>query len=311
MHNSYLGYYGPEWDKKIQDKDNPNFWKYGVANLVFLDLIKKSKKILDVGCGTGGLTVFLAEHAQLDYIIGIDPVKSMIQVAKQRALQKGLDHKTDFVICDGRCLPFRQTYFHALVSRGDAFVFLVPQKIALIEFKRVLKNEAILVIEQDNVQWKPGKAVFRGFERMADGGIAYSVENFDNMRNHTKMFYILDQHGTIANKILEDKEFIQTGRLRRKLSIRRIETETIETKQSAVTHWSTVDEMRMLLAEEGFKTIEIFGDGLLMRVLLDGDQKVTRAMKKQPELFFEIEKKLIRFIDPASAPTVILKGVTP
>jgi hypothetical protein len=48
-----------------------------------------------------------------------------------------------------------------------------------------------------------------------------------------------------------------------------------------------------------------------MRVLLDGDQKVTRAMKKQPELFFEIEKKLIRFIDPASAPTVILKGVTP
>ena len=311
MHNSYLGYYGPEWDKKIQDRDNPNFWKYGVANLVFLDLIKKRKKIIDVGCGTGGLTVFLAEHARLDCIIGIDPVKSMIEVAKQRAFQKGLGHKTDFVVCDGRYLPFKQACFHALVSRGDAFVFLVPQKIALLEFKRVLKNRAILVIEQDNVQWKPGKGIFCGFERMADGGIAYSVEDFDNMRNRTKMFYVLDPRGTIAKKILGDEEFIQTGRLRRKLSLRTIKAETIKTRQSAVTHWSTVDEMRMLFAEGGFKNVEIFGDGLLMSVFLDGDQKVTKAMKKQPDLFFETEKKLIRFIDPTKAPTVILKAMVP
>jgi ubiquinone/menaquinone biosynthesis C-methylase UbiE len=311
MHNSYLGYYGPEWEKKIQNKDHPNFWKYGVANLVFLDLVKKRQKILDVGCGTGGLTVFLAEHAQPNHIIGIDPVKSMIKVARQRAFQEGLVHKTDFIVCDGRHLPFGQACFHSLVSRGDAFVFLVPQKITLLEFKRVLKNEATLIIEQDNVQWKPGKSIFRGFERMADGRVAYSLEDFDNVRNHTKIFYILDPHGTISKRILKDKGFIQTGRLERKFPIRRIRTETIETRQSAVTHWPTVDEMRTLLAEEGYTAIEIFGDGLLMSLLLEGDQKVTRAMKKQPELFFQIEKKLIRYINPASALTVIVKAMTP
>lgn len=311
MDKFYLGYYGPEWDKKIRDKDNPNFWKYGVANLVFLDLIKKRKKILDIGCGTGGLTLFLAEHAQLDYIIGMDPVKSMIEVAKQHAFQKGLDHKTDFVICDGRYLPFKQSYFDALVSRGDAFVFLVPQKMALVEFRRVPKNGAILVIEQDNVQWKPGEVIFTGFEKMTNGRIAYSVENFDDNRNHTKVFYILDPQGAIAKKICKDEEFIQTGRLRQRFSFRKIKRETIETKQSVVTHWPTIDEMRMLFVEGGFKNIEIFGDGLLMGLLLEGDQKVTKTMKKQPELFFEVEKKLIRFINPARAPTIILKAMAP
>jgi hypothetical protein len=186
---------------------------------------------------------------------------------------------------------------------------LVPQKITLLEFKRVLKNKATLIIEQDNVQWKPGKSIFRGFERMEDERVAYSLEEFDDVRNHTKISYILDPHGTISKRILKDKEFIQTGRLKRKFPINRIKTETIETRQSAVTHWSTVDEMQTLLAEKGYEAIEVFGDGLLMSLLLNGDQKVTEAMKKQPELFFEIEKKLIGFIDPANAPTIILKAI--
>jgi hypothetical protein len=161
------------------------------------------------------------------------------------------------------------------------------------------------------VQWKLGKDIFRGFERMPNGRIAYSVENFDNMRNRTKTFYILDQRGKIAKKILEDEEFVQTGKLRRELSLRTIKAETIETKESALTHWPTVDEIRMLFAEEGFKNVDVLGDGLLMSVFLDGDQEIIKAMRKQPELFFEIEKKLIRFIDSANAPTVILKATVP
>jgi len=303
-----LGYYGPEWDKKIQDKDNPNFWKYGVANLVFLNLIGNKKMILDIGCGTGGLTLFLAEHAQIDRIVGIDPVKNMIQIAKLNASERGLSNKTDFVVCDGRHLPFIKSYFDAAVSRGDAFVFLVPQKTTLIEFSRVLNDDATVIVEIDNVRWKPGETISCGFEKMADGVVAYSVEDFDVNRNHTKTFYVLDSNGAIAKEIYKDKEFIQTGRLKRQVAIERIKKQTIEIRHSAVTHWPTVDEIKALFMEEGFRNVEILGNGLLMGLLLEGDQKVVKAMKKQPDLFFEIERKLIRFIDPREAYTVILKA---
>jgi len=306
--NLSLGYAGPEWDKKSQDRNNPNFWKYGVANLIFLDLTKDRKKIIDIGCGTGGSTLFLAEHAQLDQIIGIDPVKSMIEVAKQHALSRSLNLKADFVICDGRHLPFKQSCFDALVSRGDAFVFLVPQKAALLEFKRVMRKGAVLVLEIDNVQWTPGKIISCGLEKLNNGAIAYSIEYFDAKRNHFKVFYILNPQSAIFKKICKNEEFVQTGRLKRRFPLKKIRKETIEIRRSVVTHWPSIDETKTLFSKAGFTNIEIFGDGLLMRLLLEGEQKVTKAMKEQPELFFEIERKFVRFVDPKKAYTMILKA---
>lgn len=306
-----LGYFGPEWDEKIHDKDNPNFWKYGVANLVFRDLVKGKKSILDIGCGTGDSTLFLAEQTQLDYIVGIDLVKSMVGVAKHHASNRNLGHKTDFLVCDGMRLPFRQSCFDALVSRGDTFVFLLPQKIALVEFKRVLRKGAVVVIEIDNVRWKPGKIVSYSFAKMNDGTVAYSVEHFDVKRDHFKVFHILDPNGAIMKKIRSNDEFVRTGRLERRFPLKHIKDETIETKRGVVTHWPSLDEIRLLFTKGGFKDIEILGDGLLMGLLLDGDQKVTRAMKMRPELFFEIERKLIPFIDPNRAQTIILNAKAP
>jgi len=303
------GYYGPEWQRKIENKDHPNFWKYGVANLVFKDLVLGKKKILDIGCGTGGSTLFLAEHAKLNHIVGVDSERSMIEVARQQASQKRLSHKADFIICDGMHLPFRQACFNALVSRGDAFVFLIPQRKALLEFKGVLKSGAVAVVEIDNVRWKPGKIISRGFERMKDGAIAYSMERFDLSRNHVKTFRILDPKGKIAEKICADKEFARTGGLKQQVALTRIKKETVETRQSALTHWPSADEMQKLFRETGFEKIEILGNGLLMSLFLQGNDRMKRAMKERPDLFFEIERKMIPFIDPKRASTIILKAV--
>ena len=143
----YPPYCGPEWERMIRNPDHPNFWKYGVANLIFLDFIEGKKLVLDVGCGTGGSTFFLAEHMEAAFLVGVDLVKSMVQMAKKNARERGFGHKTEFIVCDGRLLPFKSSKFEAIMSRGDVFVFLIPQNRTLQEFNRVLSPKAILVME--------------------------------------------------------------------------------------------------------------------------------------------------------------------
>jgi hypothetical protein len=146
---------------------------------------------------------------------------------------------------------------------------------------------------------------------MIDGTVAYSVEYFDAERNHTKIFYILNPQSILVKKIRKNKEFIRTGKLKRQFPLKKIKDETIEIRHSVLTHWPDVDEIRRLFRKGGFKNIKILGDGLLMGLLLENDQKLTKAMKKQPELFFEMERKFIRFIDPRKAYTIILKATVP
>jgi ubiquinone/menaquinone biosynthesis C-methylase UbiE len=303
-------YQGPTWDERIYRPDHPNFWKYGVANLVFLDYVGEKKVILDVGCGTAGSALFLAEHGRADLIIGVDVVKSMIHVARTNAAKKGFSAKTSFLICDGRYLPFKSSCFDALVSRGDAFCFLIPLKDAVREFRRVMSYLAVAVIEMDNRKdWKLGSIVSTDLRKMADGRIAYLVDVFDSERNHVTTYHFLDMKGRIAKEVSSDAEFAVRGHGKCEYSLAEIMKETVETKRGVPTHWPTVKELRRLFVENGYKDIELAGDGMLMKLLLDGEETIISVMKKQPQLFFKIEHELVHLLDPEKSPTIILKAV--
>jgi len=310
--DKYPPYYGPEWEKKIRDPSNPNFWKYGVANLVFLDFIKGRKLILDVGCGTGGSTFFLAEHIEAAFIIGVDVVKSMIQVAKQNAHKKGFSHKTEFIVCEGRLLPFKDSNFEALISRGDAFVFLIPQDKALQEFNRILSPGAILVMEMDNhgalTKW--GTETY-SFQKMHDGKIVYIVETYDFDRNHRATSYVLKPEGKIAKEISREQGFVKNGHLKVSCSFQEIQKETTEIRQGLLTHWPTPKEIRKLLETNGYVNIEVKGNGLFMKLLLEGEKTIVKTMKNHPQIFFEVERRLIPQINPDRASTIIVKALKP
>lgn len=307
--DNFPPYSGPVWDRKIEDYNDPNFWKYGVADLVFLDYIRDRKSILDIGCGTGGSTFFIAQHGKAELVVGIDVTRSMIQTAKINAVKKKLNDKTCFVLCDGRHLPFKNSCFNALVSRGDAFCFLIPLKHTVREFKRMLSRHAILLIEIDNRKdWKPGTIISTSFRRMPDGGIAYSVEAFDLKRNHVTTSHILDPKGKIVKEVSYDAEFAERGHKPWTYSMRDIATESIETRQGVPTHWPTAKELYALFKKSSYADVEVKGDGLLMKLLLTGEKAITEAMKKCPDLFFKIEHELIDFTDADKCPTIILKA---
>ena len=134
-------YVGSEWDRKISSPDHPNFWKFGVADLTFLEQVKDKKSVLDLGCGTGGSTLFLASKGEAQWIVGVDLMRDMIHVANNNAADRGLGNKICFIVCDGRHLPFRPSSFDGLISRGDAFCFLVPLGATVQELKRIMNRK--------------------------------------------------------------------------------------------------------------------------------------------------------------------------
>ena len=100
-----------------------------------LDKIKSHSplKILDVGCGTGYLTMKLAAMFSQAEVIGIDIAPGMIAEAKKRD-QVNLN----FMLGDGEELAFPDHSFDLIVSNAT-LQWMVAGK-TLIEAKRLLKN---------------------------------------------------------------------------------------------------------------------------------------------------------------------------
>src|SRR3989338_8717268 len=64
----------------------------------------KSKKILDVGCGTGIATDFFKCK------IGIDPAEKLVEIAKKKY------PKIKFIVGKAEKLPFKENEFYAVIS---------------------------------------------------------------------------------------------------------------------------------------------------------------------------------------------------
>jgi ubiquinone/menaquinone biosynthesis C-methylase UbiE len=307
--DSFPPYRGVEWDRKINNPNHPNFWKYNVADRVFLDRIKSGGLILDLGCGTGGSALFLSEHGKAEWIVAVDLVCDMVKVGKRNAVNRRLDQKVSFLVCDGRFLPFKTRCFEALVSRGDSFCFLLPLKNTIQELRRVIKPKGVVLLEVDNrVDWKPGTIISSGFQKTIDGKITYLVQSFSTKRNLLTISYVLDFNGKIAKKIGRDALFKEKGYKTSKYSLKKIKRETAEIRRGVSTHWPTPRELCLLFKRGGFAKVEVTGNGLLMKLLLDDDRRIVEIMKKHQELFFEIEKRLVPYINPNKAPTIIMRA---
>ena len=97
---------------------------------------KGIQKILDVGAGTGFLSLILAE---MGYdVVGVDISEEMLESAKKKAVDRGLEPKVEFKFGDAEALPLKSGFFDAIVNRAVLWTLPEPKK-ALSEWKRVLK----------------------------------------------------------------------------------------------------------------------------------------------------------------------------
>jgi 2-polyprenyl-3-methyl-5-hydroxy-6-metoxy-1,4-benzoquinol methylase len=72
-------------------------------------------RVLDAGCGGGGMPVSLAEEAAL--VVGIDPAERFQDAGARLGRERGLAHLT-FALADGMYLPFGAATFDLVLSHA-------------------------------------------------------------------------------------------------------------------------------------------------------------------------------------------------
>ncbi len=129
--------------------------------MILLDSLQPGM-ILDIGCGTGEQSLFLAKKGYR--VLGMDISKEIIKSAGDRIKEAELKDKVSFIIASAEALPFRDKSFDGLISIFGVFSHVPKASHAFQEMHRVLKNGSravITVVNRWNLTWWI-KALFSG-----------------------------------------------------------------------------------------------------------------------------------------------------
>ncbi len=119
-----------------------------------LSQVKVGDRVLDVGCGSGRLTLAAQQWAgENGEAAGIDPSPEMIEVARQNAKRAGSKAKFELGLAES--LPFPDGSFDVVLNR--LMLHHLPENLkqrGLAEMRRVLKRGGICLV----VDFEPPKS---------------------------------------------------------------------------------------------------------------------------------------------------------
>lgn len=87
--------------------------------------------VLDIGCGSGGITLSLASDYDAARVIGIDVEEPVLAKARRRAATRRLDDRVEFVQVQPGPFPFPDQSFDVVFSK-DSMIH-IPDKEALFQ----------------------------------------------------------------------------------------------------------------------------------------------------------------------------------
>ena len=142
-----------EYETMFQVEDE-HWWYVGIHRLIFSALARLHDEqglvpwsILDAGCGTGAIAKGLRRFGQVK---AIDTSSLALQFCKRRGLDGCLGQASV------TALPFLANTLDLVVSID--VLYMVPEdRLALIEFHRVLKPGGFLLLNLPALEWLKGK----------------------------------------------------------------------------------------------------------------------------------------------------------
>lgn len=166
--------------------------------------IKDGENILDVGCGSGGLLIRIKRKFSKTKLVGVDPDKNILRIAKDKIEKENLDIELEQSFAEK--LPFKSSSFDLVIS-SLTFHHLPTEikKKTLKEIYRVLKNNGKFLLadigKPNTLFWKI-KFLFDP-ERLLSTG-EYMKDNLEG-----KIPKLLEEAGFIVKEITPRHRGIQ------------------------------------------------------------------------------------------------------
>ena len=88
-----------------------------LAHIAAKLFIQPGQRVLDIGCGWGGMAIFIARNFDVE-VLGITLSEEQLQLARERATKARVADKVRFELVDYRDLPARGETFDQIVSVG-------------------------------------------------------------------------------------------------------------------------------------------------------------------------------------------------
>lgn len=163
----------------------PRRYDFGIRILTFGRLdkaydrlasrIERGQQVLDVGCGTGALTLRAARRGAK--VKGIDTDARMIEIAERRVREAGLAESVELVEKGAAELDGEQARRYDAVMSGLCFSELSEDEIrfALKEARRILRPGGFLLIADEIRPQGPARRLIRSLTRTPLAALAYIV----------------------------------------------------------------------------------------------------------------------------------------
>jgi ubiquinone/menaquinone biosynthesis C-methylase UbiE len=112
------------------------------------------RRILDVGCGTGGWLIEVAQtYPGASLLVGVDTSGTILEYAQAQAEEQGVADRVEFHVMDAlRMLEFPKEFFDLVNQRlGSSFLRAWDWMKLLQEYKRVLRPDGIVRITEGSM----------------------------------------------------------------------------------------------------------------------------------------------------------------
>ena len=127
------------------ERQGPGSPEVTIKALSFIDNLTSESRIADLGCGTGGQTMVLAQHAP-GHITGIDLFPTFIDLFNLNADKQNLRDRVEGVVGSMDNLPFREEELDLIWSEGA--IYNIGFEKGLKEWRKFLKKGGYIAVSE-------------------------------------------------------------------------------------------------------------------------------------------------------------------